>query len=265
MGDNKLNPPVSFQKFRIGHWGTRCVSFQAPHLLHGICVAICVSQSLTRPGRFRAQPVLYADSAKRTAQYTDCRIHTKEAGGVSVEVTMPKWGLTMEEGVVSKWFKKPGDAVQKGEPLFEVETEKITNTVEAPASGILYQIVVEAGSKVPVGTVLAVLAEPGETPAPVEAGRCRRPGQGQGRSSRSRCQGQTGQAGQEGVQTLQPGGPPPGQGTGRGPVFGGRHRPQRPHHRKGCPEIPRGRPAPAQGHAPGPADRQGQGGGPEPG
>ncbi|KIX11126.1 dihydrolipoamide acetyltransferase family protein [Dethiosulfatarculus sandiegensis] len=89
---------------------------------------------------------------------------------MSVEVTMPKWGLTMEEGIVSKWFKQPGDAVEKGEPLFEVETEKITNQVESPASGILHQIVVAEGSKVPVGTVLAVLAEPGETPAKVEAG-----------------------------------------------------------------------------------------------
>jgi pyruvate dehydrogenase E2 component (dihydrolipoamide acetyltransferase) len=83
---------------------------------------------------------------------------------------MPKWGLTMEEGIVSKWFKQPGDAVKKGEPLFEVETEKITNQVESPASGILHQIVVAEGAKVPVGAVLAILAEPGETPAKVEAG-----------------------------------------------------------------------------------------------
>lgn len=89
---------------------------------------------------------------------------------MSVEVTMPKWGLTMEEGIVSKWFKQPGDAVKKGEPLFEVETEKITNQVESPASGILHQIVVAEGAKVPVGAVLAILAEPGETPAKVEAG-----------------------------------------------------------------------------------------------
>jgi pyruvate dehydrogenase E2 component (dihydrolipoamide acetyltransferase) len=95
----------------------------------------------------------------------------KEVSRVSVEVTMPKWGLTMEEGIVSKWFKDPGEPVEKGEPLFEVETEKITNTVESPASGLLHQIVVQQGSKVAVGTVLAVLAEPGESPAPVEAGK----------------------------------------------------------------------------------------------
>ncbi|MDO9111005.1 MAG: biotin/lipoyl-containing protein, partial [Desulfatirhabdiaceae bacterium] len=49
---------------------------------------------------------------------------------------MPKWGMTMKEGKVSKWFKSEGDAVRKGEPLFEDETSTITNTVEAPADGI---------------------------------------------------------------------------------------------------------------------------------
>jgi len=77
---------------------------------------------------------------------------------------MPKWGLTMKKGKVVKWFKKEGDSVQKGEALFEVETEKITNKVEAPASGILFQIVVPEGMTVPVGTILAVMAEPGEQP-----------------------------------------------------------------------------------------------------
>lgn len=83
---------------------------------------------------------------------------------MAIHVTMPKWGLTMKEGKVTKWFKKEGDSVQKGEALFEVETEKITNRVESPGSGTLYQIVVPAGTTVPVGTILALLAEPGEQP-----------------------------------------------------------------------------------------------------
>ena len=124
-----------------------------------------------------APPVADRVEFGTAVHHTNCLIYTKEAGGVSVEVTMPKWGLTMEEGIVSKWFKKPGDTVEKGEPLFEVETEKITNTVESPASGVLHQIVVEAGSKVAVGTVLAVLAEPGETPAQVEPGAAAAPAQ----------------------------------------------------------------------------------------
>ncbi len=83
---------------------------------------------------------------------------------MATDVVMPKWGLTMKAGKVCRWFKSEGDTVQKGEPLFEVETDKITNAVEAPAGGVLFQIVVPAGETVPVQTVVAVLAEPGETP-----------------------------------------------------------------------------------------------------
>ena len=81
---------------------------------------------------------------------------------MAVNITMPKWGLTMKEGKITKWFKAEGVRVEKGETFFEVETEKITNTVEATASGDLFQIVVLAGTTVPVGTIVAVLAEPGE-------------------------------------------------------------------------------------------------------
>ena len=87
---------------------------------------------------------------------------------MAINVTMPKWGLTMKEGKVSKWFKNEGDSVKKGEDLFEVETEKITNKVESPGSGILFQIVVPVGTKVSVGTILAVIAEPGEKPERIE-------------------------------------------------------------------------------------------------
>jgi pyruvate dehydrogenase E2 component (dihydrolipoamide acetyltransferase) len=83
---------------------------------------------------------------------------------VAIEVIMPKWGLTMKEGKISRWFKAEGDAVRKGEPLFEVETSKITNKVDSPGDGILFQIVIAAGETVPVKTVVAVLAAPGEQP-----------------------------------------------------------------------------------------------------
>ncbi len=81
---------------------------------------------------------------------------------MALNVTVPKWGMTMKEGKISKWFKSEGDTIEKGEPFFEVESEKITNVVEATASGIVFQIVVSAGTKVPVGTIVAVIAEPGE-------------------------------------------------------------------------------------------------------
>ncbi|MEE9612711.1 MAG: dihydrolipoamide acetyltransferase family protein [Desulfatiglandales bacterium] len=84
------------------------------------------------------------------------------------DITMPKWGLTMKEGKLTKWFKKEGGPVEKGEALFEVETEKITNKVDAIASGILFQIVVPEGTTVPVGTIVAIIAEPGEQPERIE-------------------------------------------------------------------------------------------------
>ena len=74
----------------------------------------------------------------------------------------------MKEGKISKWFKSEGDTIEKGEPFFEVESEKITNVVKATASGIVFQIVVSAGTKVPVGTIVAVIAEPGEQPERIE-------------------------------------------------------------------------------------------------
>ena len=87
---------------------------------------------------------------------------------MSVNVTMPKLGMTMKVGKVSKWYKNEGDPVEKGENLFEVETEKITNKIESPGSGILFQIVVPEGSTVPVGTILAVIAQAGEQPERIE-------------------------------------------------------------------------------------------------
>lgn len=94
---------------------------------------------------------------------------------MSVLVTMPKLGLTMKTGKVSKWSKNEGDQVSKGEELFEVETEKITNKVESPAGGILFQIVVPVGATVPVGAVVAVIAEPGEQPERIQGGQAGKP------------------------------------------------------------------------------------------
>ncbi|MFN3333645.1 MAG: biotin/lipoyl-containing protein [Caldilinea sp.] len=77
---------------------------------------------------------------------------------MAVEVILPKWGLTMEEGTVSEWRKQEGDAVAEDEIIADVETDKITNELPAPASGIIAKILVAAGETVEVGTVLAVIA-----------------------------------------------------------------------------------------------------------
>jgi len=77
-------------------------------------------------------------------------------------LVMPKLGLTMTEGVIVKWLKKEGDFVAKGEPLFEVETDKLTNTIESNAEGILLKIAVQEGETVPTFTPVAYVGEEGE-------------------------------------------------------------------------------------------------------
>ena len=77
------------------------------------------------------------------------------------EVKLPRLGQGMESGTVVKWFKGEGDAVEKGQPLYELDTDKVTQEVEAEASGVLLKIVVPEG-EVPVGTTLAFIGEAGE-------------------------------------------------------------------------------------------------------
>ena len=78
------------------------------------------------------------------------------------EIVMPKLGLTMEEGKINEWFKKEGDSVQKGEPIFEVESDKSTIEIESPWDGILHKILVQEGETVPLTATIAYLREPGE-------------------------------------------------------------------------------------------------------
>lgn len=68
---------------------------------------------------------------------------------------LPKWGPNMIDGLLTRWLKKVGDRVEKGEALCEVETEKVSNQVEAPESGTLVEILVNEEEEVEVGAVLA--------------------------------------------------------------------------------------------------------------
>ena len=61
------------------------------------------------------------------------------------EVKLPRLGQGMEAGTITKWLKSPGDTVEKGEPLFEIDTDKVTQEVEAEADGVLLKIVVAEG------------------------------------------------------------------------------------------------------------------------
>src|SRR6478609_4131531 len=88
---------------------------------------------------------------------------------VPADVIMPALGMAQETGKVLRWLKQDGEAVTKGEPLLEVETDKVTVEIEAPADGTLAGVCAPDGTDVPVGTVIAVVLAPGEVVAPVAA------------------------------------------------------------------------------------------------
>ena len=86
------------------------------------------------------------------------------------EVRLPRLGQGMESGTIVKWLKAEGEAVEKGEPLFELDTDKVTQEVEAEASGVLLKIAVPQG-EVPVGRTVAFIGDEGEpVPDLAEAG-----------------------------------------------------------------------------------------------
>jgi len=78
------------------------------------------------------------------------------------EVIMPALGMAQDTGLIVSWFKSSGDAVKSGDALFEVETDKATMEVEAPADGYLTDVQAEAGAEVPVGNVIALISDSAE-------------------------------------------------------------------------------------------------------
>jgi pyruvate dehydrogenase E2 component (dihydrolipoamide acetyltransferase) len=80
---------------------------------------------------------------------------------MATEIKLPRLGQGMESGTIVKWLKAEGDAVKKGEPLYELDTDKVTQEVEADASGVLLKIAISEG-EVEVGKTIAVIGEQGE-------------------------------------------------------------------------------------------------------
>jgi pyruvate dehydrogenase E2 component (dihydrolipoyllysine-residue acetyltransferase) len=80
---------------------------------------------------------------------------------MATEIKLPRLGQGMESGTIVKWLKNEGEPVQKGEPLYELDTDKVTQEVESDASGVLLKIAVQEG-EVPVGQTVAVIGEQGE-------------------------------------------------------------------------------------------------------
>ncbi len=84
------------------------------------------------------------------------------------EVKLPRLGQGMEAGTITKWLKAPGDTVAKGEPLFEIDTDKVTQEVESDYAGVLLKITLESG-EAPVGQTIAYIGKEGEEVADAPA------------------------------------------------------------------------------------------------
>src|SRR5216683_2131541 len=75
------------------------------------------------------------------------------------DIVMPQMGESIFEGTITKWLKKPGDKIQRDEPLFEISTDKVDAEIPAPASGVLQEIKVSEGNTVQVNTVVGVIGD----------------------------------------------------------------------------------------------------------
>ena len=100
-------------------------------------------------------------------------------------VIMPALELAQETGKVLRWMKAPGDSVRKGEPIVEIETDKVTVEIEAPASGILSSVTAQEGDVVPVGQTIALIAAAGEAPSSISSPILSPVGRGQGEGARA--------------------------------------------------------------------------------
>ncbi len=81
---------------------------------------------------------------------------------MATDIVMPQMGESIVEGTITKWLKKPGDKIQRDEPLFEISTDKVDAEIPAPASGVLQEIKVAEGTTVQVNTVVGTIASDGE-------------------------------------------------------------------------------------------------------
>ena len=92
---------------------------------------------------------------------------------MAVDVVMPQMGESIFEGTITKWLKKPGDKVERDEPLFEISTDKVDAEIPSPSAGVLKEIKIAEGQTVPIQTIVAVIDGAGSAaasaPAPAAA------------------------------------------------------------------------------------------------
>src|SRR5713226_6270508 len=91
---------------------------------------------------------------------------------MAVDIVMPQMGESIFEGTITKWLKKPGDKVERDEPLFEISTDKVDAEIPSPSAGVLKELKVGEGQTVPIQTVVGVIDAAGSAaaaPAPAKA------------------------------------------------------------------------------------------------
>src|SRR6267378_1035670 len=90
---------------------------------------------------------------------------------MAVDIVMPQMGESIFEGTITKWLKKPGDKVERDEPLFEISTDKVDAEIPSPSAGVLKEIKVGEGQTVPIQTIVGVIDAAGSAaaaPAPAK-------------------------------------------------------------------------------------------------
>ena len=88
---------------------------------------------------------------------------------MAIELRMLQMDQTMTKGKIGKWLVEEGDTVTQGQPLLEIETDKVVHEQESPTDGVIAQLFAEEGANVPVNALLAIIGAPGEEVARVEA------------------------------------------------------------------------------------------------
>ena len=86
-----------------------------------------------------------------------------------IDVVMPQMGESIVEGTLTKWLKKPGDHVERDEPLFEISTDKVDTEIPSPASGTLAEVLVNEGQTVGINSVVGRISDGAAAPAPAPA------------------------------------------------------------------------------------------------
>src|SRR3954451_3133092 len=109
----------------------------------------------------KATPQADGTPAKQPPQATESAAPSGDGGGAGTDVIMPQMGESIFEGTLTKWLKNVGDKVTRDEPLFEISTDKVDAEIPAPATGVLREIKVQAGTTVQVNSVVGVIGGAG--------------------------------------------------------------------------------------------------------